>query len=255
MATTRRHKSKRRDRARFSGLYTVLSGVLILAAVVVACVVFFRVDDVVIQGNARYSDQEILEIIGVKEGDNLFGINRSGLARKLQLELPYIQEATIKPLLPDTLSITLTEATAAAAIPQGETWWLIDVRGKLLEETDSPSGCATVTGITPLAPVVGTSLAGGEAQAGRVKTLRELLAALEENGLLDKVDSLDLSEEFHVTFVYDGRFTVRLGSAMEKGLSYWLSRFQEALNNPAVAVHQRYTVDITDGLRLRFIPE
>ena len=48
----RKHQRKNR-RVRFGWLYGVISALLILAAVVGGCIVFFRVDTVVVTGTQR----------------------------------------------------------------------------------------------------------------------------------------------------------------------------------------------------------
>lgn len=254
MPKQRRHKARRRPRGRFPGLYKAVSAVLIAAAVVAACAVFFRVGDIQVTGNSRYTAQEIIDVAGVERGDNLFTLSAAGISRELQNRLPYIRAVSVRRLLPDTLSITVTEGKAVAAVAQGSKWWLMDGDGKLLEEGTSPGACATVTGVTPLAPAIGTHLAAGEEQAGRVENLRVLLAALGENGLLDDLNSVELSEDYRLTFVCRERFTVHISPTLEKGMEYWLKRFAAALNDPNVAENQDYTVEIMDDQRLRFIP-
>lgn len=255
MAKQRRHKSRQRSRGRHPGLYKALSAAVILTAVAAACIIFFRVNDVVVKGNQRYTAQEIIDVAGIKQGDNLFTISASGVSRELQNRLPYIRAVSVRRLLPDTLSITVTEGKAVAAVAQGSKWWLMDADGKLLEEGTSPGSCATVTGIVPLAPAVGTHLAAGEEQSARVETLRTLLGALGENGLLDDLNSVELGEDYRVTFVYRERFTVHISPTLEKGMGYWLRRFAAALADPNVAENQSYTVEIMDDQRLRFIPD
>lgn len=254
MASQRRHTTKKRDRGRFAGLYKGISALVILAAVVAACAIFFQVQEISIQGNRRYSREEILNVIGVKIGDNLFQVNRNRVARNLKTRLPYIQTVTVSKVLPDTLSITVTEGQGAAAVAYENRWWILGSDGKLLEERDDAQGLPQVTGISPLAPAAGTYLAAGEEQAERVASLQELLAGLEDNGLLDKLSSVDLSQDYEIVFVYDDRFTVHMNPALEKGLSYWLQRFARALEQPAVEPNQPYEVNITNGKELRFIP-
>lgn len=254
MAKQRRHKSRQRSRGRHPGLYKALSAAVILTAVAAACIIFFRVDDVVVKGNQRYTAQEIIDVAGIEQGDNLFAISASAVSRELQNRLPYIRAVSVRRLLPDTLSITVTEGKAVAAVAQNGSWWLMDADGKLLEEGTSPGGCATVTGVVPLAPAVGTHLAAGGEQSGRVETLRTLLGALGENGLLEDLDSVELEEDYRVTFVWQERFTVHISPTLEKGMDYWLRRFAAALADPNVAENQAYTVEIMDDQRLRFIP-
>lgn len=255
MPQQRRHKSKRRPRGRFPGLYKAVSAALIVAAVVAACAVFFRVGEVQITGNSRYTAAQILEVTGVKEGDNLFMIDRAKLARRLQNELPYIQTVSVRRALPDALVITVTEGKAVAAVAHEDRWWLVDQAGKLLEAVSAPGDHATITGIDPLAPAAGTALATNQEQRPRLERLRELLEALEDDRLLDKLDSVDLSEDYLVRFTLDGRFHVELSSALEKGMAYWVRRLAAAMDKPGVMENQVYRVDITDNKTVHFIPE
>lgn len=253
MPQQRRHNKRRRTRGRFPGLYKAVSAVLILAAVAAACAVFFRVEEIQVVGNSRYSAQEIIDVTGVKIGDNLFMLDRAKLARGIQNRLPYIRTVSIRRALPDGLVITVTEGKAVAAVAYEGSWWLMDSGGKLLESAPSAGDRATITGISPLAPAAGTNLATAEAQRPRLARLRELLAALEENGLLERLDSVDLSEDYLVRFGLDGQFSVELSAAPEKGMNYWIRRLAAAVEDPAVAANQKYRVDITDNKTLRFI--
>lgn len=255
MAQQRRRKIKRRRKGRHARLYTALSAILILAAVVLACTVFFRVDEVTVQGNERYTAQEIIDVAGVEKGDNLFALRLSAISRQLQGKLPYIRSVSVRRLLPDTLSITVEEGAAVAAVAQEGQWWLVDEDCKLLERVSAAGGLPTVAGIDPLVPAEGTYLASAEEQRHRVEWLEELLQGLSENGLLEKLGSVDLSEDYRVSFVYDGRFTVHLSPVTEKGMSYWLRRFAVAVADPRVNANQNYTVEIMDEESLRFIPD
>ncbi len=255
MAQQRRRKTKQRRRGRHSRLYTVLSAVLIVAAVVVACTVFFRVGDVVVQGNARYTAQEIIDVSGVEQGDNLLALRPSAISQTLRSRLPYIRSVSVRRLPPDTLSITVVEGKAVAAVAQEGQWWLIDEDCKLLERASAAGGLPTVSGIDPLVPAEGTYLAAAEEQRYRVERLKELLQGLSENGLLEKLQSVNLTEDYRVTFTYDDRFTVHLSPVTEAGMSYWLRRFGVAVADPRVNANQDYTVEIMDEERLRFIPD
>ena len=58
MAQERRHKSRsRRRRGRFGFFYKLLSVLLVAAALTTACVVFFRVNNITVIGNSRYTVQ------------------------------------------------------------------------------------------------------------------------------------------------------------------------------------------------------
>lgn len=255
MADKRRRTRKQRRRGRHSRLYTVLSIALILAAVVGACAVFFRVGDITVQGNSRYTAQEIIDVSGVENGDNLFfQLRPSAISTELRRRLPYIQEVSVRRVPPDGVIISVTEGKAVAAVAQEGQWWLLGQDCKLLERAQATGGLPVVVGVDPLVPAEGTYLAAGEDQRQRVDWLKELLAALGENGLLDKLGGVDLTESYRVTFIYDTRFTVHIPPVSDRGMSSWLRSFAAAVADPRVDVNQSYTVEIVDGEPIRFIP-
>ena len=60
---------------------------------VAACAVFFRVGEIQVTGNSRYTAQEIIDVTGVKVGDNLFLLDRARLAREIQSRVSlYVNE-------------------------------------------------------------------------------------------------------------------------------------------------------------------
>lgn len=254
MAHTRRHKKRRRTRGRFPGLYRVLSVVLILAALVAAAVIFFRVEHITVSGNGRYTAEEIIEVAGIDPGDNLFGVNKSAVAREILARLPYVQAVSVRRRLPNGIDITVQEGGAAATLALDGKWWVVDGAGKLLEEAAAqPPGLAVVTGVTPLAPAVGTYLAAEEAQAVRVDNLRALLTALEEHGLLEGTVSIDVTEEFEVRFLYDGRFYVAMSGGVKERFGYMIEQLSVGLRNPGVLENQPYDVRLGET-ECRFIP-
>ena len=130
----RKHQRKTR-RVRFTWLYGVISALLILAAVVGGCIVFFRVDTINVQGNSRYTQEEIVAASGIERGDNMFLINKFQVIDQMISQLTYLDDVTIRRGLPSTLNVTVTECTVAGAVRNGENgeWWLVSSGGKLLE--------------------------------------------------------------------------------------------------------------------------
>ena len=116
----RKHQRKTR-RVRFTWLYGVISALLILAAVVGGCIVFFRVDTINVQGNSRYTQEEIVAASGIEQGDNMFLINKFQVIDQMISQLTYLDDVTIRRGLPSTLNVTVTECTVAGRCATGRT--------------------------------------------------------------------------------------------------------------------------------------
>ena len=74
MAAKRRNRRRRRGRASFP--LRLLSLIVVIAAIVGALTMFFRIDTIVVQGNARYTDEQIIEAAGVRKEQNLVLLNK-----------------------------------------------------------------------------------------------------------------------------------------------------------------------------------
>ena len=99
MAAKKRRRA-RRQRGRFGVLYKLLSMVLIVAAIVSACIVFFRVNDIVVEGDGKYTAQQIIEASGIEMRENLFLLNKNQAYLQIYNQLPYVDEVSIQRKLP-----------------------------------------------------------------------------------------------------------------------------------------------------------
>ena len=253
MAARRSSKRTRRRRGRFGFLYKALSLVLILAAIVAGCIVFFRVNDVAVSGESKYTAQEIIDVTGVQQGDNLLLLPRNQIVKRILTQLPYVSNVNLRLSLPDTLLISVT----AALVQGGEGWWIIDARGKLLEQVSAPTvrpDLAKVTGVTALLPTAGTKLAVAEEEQTKLSSLTRLLTAMENRAMLGRVGAIDLTAAARLTFLYDGRITVKLPLVDEK-VEAKLEGLERAMES--IQDNERGTLDLTRdiGERWYFDPE
>ena len=162
MAARKNRNRQRRRRGRFGFLYKLLSVLIIFTAILAGCVAFFRVNEVEVTGNSRYSAEEIIAAAGVEIGDNLFLVNKPQTTAGIMRRLPYVEQVTPVRRLPDTMEFHITESEAVAVIQIWEdvpaqeagedqkaaparresSWWLINAAGTLLERGARSCGAA-----------------------------------------------------------------------------------------------------------------
>lgn len=211
MAARKNRNRQRRRRGRFGFLYKLLSFLVIFTAILVGCVAFFRVNEVVVTGNSRYSTQEVIAASGVELGDNLFLVNRPQTAQSILRQLPYVENAVPVHRLPDTVELHITECVPAAALRFEGSWWLLDARGKLLEQGDkSITGTLPeVRGLHPVEPVVGEWMKVDITEQTRLEGLQQLLTALSAREMAGGVtEFIDLSASNVIRFGYGPELTV-----------------------------------------------
>ena len=208
----RRRRNKRYRRGRLTVFLRFLSFLLICAAIVTALILFFKVDTLEVEGNDRYSEEEILEITGIEYGQNLFLLDRQAIAEKITGQLPYIQSVKIRRKLPDTIVIEVAESTAAAAVLSDGEAWLISPKGKLLERVTAAEGegYLQVTGCTLLLPTEGSTMEFPNDGHITEEQLLALLQALSDRDMTGEAEEIDCSGEEFLVLRYAGRFDVQI---------------------------------------------
>lgn len=242
MARQRRHKSYRNRRGRFGTLSKLLSVLAVAAAVIVAFVVFFRVNHIEVEGNDRYTAEEIIEASGIQLGDNLVVLPKGRIASSILTKLPYVEVVIPQRALPDGVILKVTERKAAASINSGEGRWLISAQGKLLESAIGNETVVEISGLTALAPYAGSELQVAEEEQTTLNYVLALLTALEEREMLADCASLDCASASYLGAEY-GIYHLRLPRGGD--YDYYLRLMEAAIAHENMPKDTPGTLDLT----------
>ncbi len=247
----RRRSTHRRRRGRFNWILKLFFLLLVIGALIAAMTIFFRVENIVVEGESRYADADIVAASGIEIEDNLFLLEKYGVQSAIETQLPYIETALLDRKLPHTIVLSVTEADCAAGIVSGGETWLVSRKGKLLEKSASiPTGSCSVTGAALEEPTVSGELSFGEEQSFKKTALLELLQQSDAMGMAGGILSVDLSDDTALHFAYLGRFEVKL--PWDADIAYKL----KSLNATVDYLEDNETGEINllvDG-QARFIP-
>lgn len=245
--------NRRRRQGRFSFLYKILIFVLICAAIAVALALFFKVETVTVTGNSRYTQREIIDAGGIQIGDNMFFLNKYKAADAITSSLPYVETVQISRSLPSTLTITVRECTAPAAVQQAGVLWLLSGDGKVVDSKTIGTNAkyAMIKGLTLIEPTVGENITVEEGQQSSARLLTELLGLLRDKNMLADVQSIDLSDGAAVELRYLDRFdvTLRRDADFDYKLDYLLAVVER------LEVNEKGVVDMTQDDKASFIPQ
>jgi cell division protein FtsQ len=232
-----------RKRKKRSALFAPVAFLLVCTALVLALSVFFRVSNVEVEGNARYSEEEIIAASGIEQGDNLFFVNRFAAMSRINAKLPYIETAEINLKMPNRLKITVTESVAVACVGAEDGTWAIDRSCKLLSRltADELEGLIRIEGLVAIAPDIGETVAPGEAELPKVSYLAAVLRQITELGMQADIRWIDMTNPANPSFDYLGRFTVKLGP--NENVEYKFQCLRSAVE--ALAPGDRGTLDLS----------
>lgn len=119
--------------------------------------------------------------------------------------------------------------------------WLMSVGGRMLEPASADSPGILIKGVYALAPRAGTQLAVAEEQQNKCNALLQLLAALEEHGMMQQISEIDLTSSTEIVLYYDGRFLVKL--PLSGDFDYCLHAMEEVVEQRAA--NETGTMDLT----------
>ena len=223
----RKKQKSRRGRSRLGKVIQLLFVVALLGAMTVGATVFFQVEQVVVTGNARYTEKEIVDCTGIKVGDNLFRMNKFAIRDHVLEEMPYLESILIRRKLPSTITVTVEEWGAVAQILPNGNWtapeveegeeapvatdvsWLISVGGKILEQAPAEDERMKITGLTALDAREGIQVEVPGEESSRLTSVVKLLGELEHREMLGDVSAMQVGTT-SIVLEYLGRYDVKL---------------------------------------------
>lgn len=218
MTETKVARAERRTRQQFARRqwarrwmrwkYAVASVLLVATVVTGVWLVFFSatlsVSKVEVAGNELLSDQRVLKVAAVPEGEQLAFVDLADAARRVET-LSEVKDADVTRAWPDGVLITVTERTAVAVVELGGTIRGLDADGIVFREYKSvPKGMPRVRP---------TTSAGTDA----LKEAAAVVSAL-PGDLAARVDHVEVRTIDQIALLLrDGR-EVQWGSADESDL-------------------------------------
>lgn len=236
---------------------SVSGAILTFAVVVIATVflmsIFLRINDIRVEGNEHYTDEEIIKAIDIEQGDNLFFFDRFAAISRVFAKLPYVEEVSVKRELPDRVIIRVAECKALAYIAVGDENWTIDHNCKVLGKATSGElgSLIRIEGIDPGTLLIGEKLTTSDGDEMPVDFVSDALHQIQGRQLAEHVRSMDFTEILGVKLQYGTRFTVILGGRSSLDHKFaMLESVLEQLKAGDVGI-----IDVSDGTSAHFIPQ
>lgn len=196
----------------------ILFCAIVLAVVAVVAFVLVRtlckVGSVTLDATTLYDPQQILEVSGIRVGENLFGFSADQARARIQSAFPYLRRVQIRRTLPGQVHLSFQEELGSVCVRLGQDYYPLDSQQIVLKQCASPGDGGTHR-ITVVSDRIRRCVVGEKIQYSDT-TLFDMVDAIcravEDNGVLEKIHTIDLTDKFDVTMDYDGRFTVFLGN-------------------------------------------
>jgi cell division protein FtsQ len=160
-----------------------------------------QIQEVVFIDNKRLTDEELREIAGDRVRKSLLTVSCREISRHM-LQSPWIKSANVRKEFPGTLAITIQETEPFALLDLKEHLFLIDEKGKILEELKDD--------VVPFLPVI-VSDPGREGEA--FSEALHLVRLMNEKGLTSGRDHVEvIANKPHEICIEMDEAVVKIGS-------------------------------------------
>lgn len=215
---------KRRRRQIINAVFVMLFAMI---GVILSLTVFFPIKEIRVEGQlSLYSEQEIIEMSGIKVGDNLFRFNSSARSKAIGTSLPFIESTRIRRTLSGVVVIEVTEVRHLFAVQTGDGYAIISEGLKVLQLSPQPlDNVVMVRGLEARQPKAGEVLETND--EAKTAFFIELVEALKKYELIGGVCEIDVSDRLNGTLIYENRFSVMIGTAND--LDYKVNMLHEMI--------------------------
>ena len=271
---------RRTRRRRFLGMLAVLA-VLAIGAFVSVNLLFkvaiFRVenfDHSTPADTGIYTEDEIVSALNIEKNSNLFSFSTAEKTKELQAQFPYLDKVEVTVQMPATVVVRLTPATERFTCMYSGGWMVLSDALRILRlEVSQPEGLILLNAKLPdnFSPAIGqqvipetynsllaytessaesdsTDATPESAQPTVTDIVTQLWQLLQDDGLLDGLTALDISDTSQLSFTYQDRVDVLLGNS--SSLDYKLRLAAKILTDPdkGLSGSDRGTLDVSDQL-------
>ncbi|MBQ9131088.1 MAG: FtsQ-type POTRA domain-containing protein [Clostridia bacterium] len=203
------------------GAILAVGGVILLLSLLLVILPLFRVQKIYVEGNSYYTTEEILELSGIRVGDELLAVNGQAAADAIY-GTGYFSDVTVSGRFPGTVRITVKEKTNVMYTEYRGNYYSFDESFTVLEASKDPEAfrgllrvnLPEVAHLCVGAPILfATNLFDGDAM--NMDYIHALADSLDKNGLLPYVTSVDCSQKYNVSFVLNDTFRLQVGKVSD----------------------------------------
>ncbi len=240
-------KAKKRRKKRGNNViyHIMLAIVAFIIFAILSVTVLFNCEEIIVEGESKYTSEQIIEASGLKGDENLVKLSLVGINERILDELVSLDSAVVTKVFPNKIKIVVTPAEPMANFYYAGKNYVISHVGRVMEIERNAADCMEVIGYQPGDNVViGDYItAANPEQDETIKTISAAIDLVE----LDKITELDITDMLNVGLVYDDRVEINLGSMLQ--LEEKLTIVKELTGN-YISETEKVTLDVSNPERV-----
>ena len=200
-------KFKKKMRLKKASKYFAIV-LLILAVIIIAMFSpIFNIKIINVQGNKKLTQNEIVSLSQVEQGENLFKISKSKISEQIK-ENAYVSEVKITRNLPSTINIQIEEREALYQIEYANGYIYIDKQGFMLEISEEKQSLPILQGISTESTnfEVGNRL--NKEDLNKLAVVYKIVEAAEANEISNLITRIDIENIQNLKLSFESKSKV-----------------------------------------------
>ncbi len=238
-------------------VFIIITACMIALALLLVFVrMLFRVESITVEGNDKYSRDDIISVCGIETGDLMFSFPSSRVKQQITESLPFVEKVDIKREYPATVHITVTEYDSRFMICQRNKYILISHDMKVLKVADS-----NIWGDDAIlleVPKIARAIEGIKlefADLGNAEYITDFILAMDELDIEQKIDKAELTDIFSIKMVCDGRYFISFGKyGKYDEVSIQMRSLAKVMSSDIVRNAPVAAIDVSDPKQTSVIP-
>lgn len=205
----------------------------------------FKIQKLTIKGDCPYTEQEMMEGMGLAFGDTLYGKSNEEILQDVKYNLAYIDNLKISRIWPSTLKVTVEKANPTFYVSLNDSMYVLSQSLRVLSRTENIEDVelrklvsVEITGIESC--VEGEFL---ETDNGADEILKELYSLLEKYEVFAEITNIDMTDRFDIRLSYGTKYLVKLGDKvnLDSKIQFMLTIIDEKSNDGTSGI-----IDVSD---------
>ena len=211
--TAQKQKNKKKAG---KALWICMLCLLLAGGLIVSAYTFlFPVKTVLVEGNSRYTTEQIIEASGIVQGDNLLALDPREIGNTVRMSCPYIHSVSLQRKLPSTVVLGVTEGAPVLSFLVAGEYYLVNDRYELMEINSLPMGGTVVHGVAVTSNGIGKGIT---VEQPEMKTLLDSIRGELTKYGVTQITQMDLRDGNNIRFLFADCHVWELGN--DKKLGY-----------------------------------
>lgn len=197
-------EAQRRKRIRNFRIIKYLMLICLFIALIIITMFspIFNIKNVVVTGNEKITENEIISLSQVQLEENIYKINKYKTIKMIK-ENAYIEDVTIKRKLPSELQISIVERKPAFLIEYGASFVYIDNQGYMLEINTEKLELPILQGLQTESAefIVGNRLNNNDLQ--KMNTVLKIMEISQNNDIASLITRIDIEDEKNYKILFE----------------------------------------------------